>query len=108
MSAFFLFFLHCSRLRARTRWWRLWRSLDYAPVGAPLEINYYAVTLHSGDMLLMCSDGLHGVVEHAHIEAILRDGEPGQPLQQKCQELIEAARAAGGPDNITAALLRAE
>jgi protein phosphatase len=77
-------------------------------VGATLEINYYAVTLRSGDMLLMCSDGLHGVVAQDRIEAILRDGEPGQSLELKCHELIEAARAAGGPDNITAALLRAE
>jgi protein phosphatase len=77
-------------------------------VGAALEINYYAVTLRSGDMLLMCSDGLHGVVAQDRIEAILRDGEPGQSLELKCHELIEAARAAGGPDNITAALLRAE
>jgi serine/threonine protein phosphatase PrpC len=66
------------------------------------------VTLHAGDMVLMCSDGLHGVVEQDRIEAILRDGEPGQSLELKCHELIEAARAAGGPDNITAALLRAE
>lgn len=76
-------------------------------VGAPLEIHYYAVTLRTGDMLLMCSDGLHGVVEQDRIEAILRNGEPGQPLELKCHHLIEAARAAGGPDNITAALLRA-
>jgi serine/threonine protein phosphatase PrpC len=75
-------------------------------VAAPLEINYYALKPHSGDMLLMCSDGLHGVVEQKRIESILRDGEPGQPLELKCRELIEAARAAGGPDNITAALLR--
>ena len=32
-------------------------------------------------MLLMCSDGLHGVVEEERIEAILRDGEPDQPLE---------------------------
>jgi protein phosphatase len=76
-------------------------------VGTPLEINYYAVKLGSGDMLLLCSDGLHGVVESARMEAILRDGEPGQPLERKCRGLIDAARAAGGPDNITAALLRA-
>jgi serine/threonine protein phosphatase PrpC len=33
-------------------------------------------------MLLMCSDGLHGVVEQDRIEAILRDGEPDQPLER--------------------------
>ena len=74
--------------------------------GAPLEINYYAIRLQSGDVLLMCSDGLHGVVDQSRIESILRTA-PEEPLDQKCTRLIEAARSAGGPDNITAVLLRA-
>jgi len=76
--------------------------------GVALEINYYHdIRLEPGDMLLMCSDGLHGVVEEQRIVAILRDGAPGQSLEEKCRELIAAARDAGGPDNITAVLLRA-
>jgi protein phosphatase len=76
--------------------------------GVALEINYYHdIRLESGDLLLMCSDGLHGVVAEERIVGILRDGAPNQPLQEKCRELIEAARGAGGPDNITAVLLRA-
>jgi serine/threonine protein phosphatase PrpC len=74
--------------------------------GSALEINYYHdIRLQPGDMLLMCSDGLHGVVEEGRIEAILR--QPDQPLDAKCRGLIEAARVAGGPDNITAVLVRA-
>jgi protein phosphatase len=76
--------------------------------GVALEINYYHdIRLQPGDLLLMCSDGLHGVVEEQRIVAILRGGAPNQPLEEKCRELIEAARGAGGPDNITAVLLRA-
>jgi serine/threonine protein phosphatase PrpC len=76
--------------------------------GAALEINYYhGIHLAHGDIMLMCSDGLHGVVEEQRIVAILRGSAPDQPLEEKCRELIEAARAAGGPDNITAVLLRA-
>jgi protein phosphatase len=76
--------------------------------GVALEINYYHdIRLQPGDMLLMCSDGLHGVVEEQRIVAILRDGAPDQSLEEKCRKLIEAARGAGGPDNITAVLLRA-
>jgi len=76
--------------------------------GAALEINYYHdIRLQPGDMVLMCSDGLHGVVEEQRIAAILRNGAPNQPLIEKCRGLIEAARSAGGPDNITAVLLRA-
>lgn len=75
--------------------------------GAPLEIKYYAIRLQPHDMLLMCSDGLHGVVDQSSIEAILRNGEPDEPLDAKVRGLIGAARSAGGPDNITAVLLRA-
>ncbi len=76
--------------------------------GVALEINYYHdIRLQPGDIVLMCSDGLHGVVEEQRIVSILRDGAPGQSLEEKCRGLIEAARAAGGPDNITAVLLRA-
>jgi PPM family protein phosphatase len=76
--------------------------------GIALEINYYHdIHLRPGDMLLLCSDGLHGVVEEQRIVAILRGGSPDQPLEEKCRELITAAREAGGPDNITAVLMRA-
>jgi PPM family protein phosphatase len=76
--------------------------------GIALEINYYHdIRLAPGEMLLLCSDGLHGVVEEQRIVSILRGGAPDQPLEEKCRELIAAAREAGGPDNITAVLLRA-
>lgn len=75
--------------------------------GAPLEINYYAIRMQPGDMLLMCSDGLHGVVGQEEIEATLRDAPPERPMEPKCRKLIDKALAAGGPDNITIVLLRA-
>jgi serine/threonine protein phosphatase PrpC len=76
--------------------------------GAPLAINYYLVRLNPAALLLICSDGLHGVVDPKRIEEILRERSNGNDsLEQKCRRLIEAARNAGGPDNITAVLLRA-
>jgi protein phosphatase len=73
---------------------------------APLTVHYYAVPLAPGAMLLMCSDGLHGVVEESRMEEILRQGRDGTPLMESCQHLIEAAKEAGGPDNVTTVLLR--
>jgi protein phosphatase len=72
---------------------------------APLTINSYAVAPPPGSLVLICSDGLHGVVEEGEIEGILRAGA-GTPLAESCAKLIEAARGAGGPDNITVLLLR--
>jgi len=73
---------------------------------SPLTVNYYAVPLKAGAMVLMCSDGLHGVVEGSEIESILRTGQNGTPLNESCRRLIEAAKQAGGPDNVTTVLVR--
>ncbi len=75
----------------------------------PLTVNYYSVGLNPGALVLLCSDGLHGVVEAPEMEHILRDGAPsgdGISLEEKCLRLIEAAKGAGGPDNITVVLVR--
>jgi PPM family protein phosphatase len=74
--------------------------------GGPLAINYYAVRLAPAAMVLLCSDGLHGVLDGRQIQRILEQGGANQPLDQMCRQLIEAAMAAGGPDNITTILLR--
>jgi serine/threonine protein phosphatase PrpC len=76
--------------------------------GSALTVRYYRVQLKPSAMLLMCSDGLHGVVEAPELERILRNGSGEDTLENKCQSLIEAAKSAGGPDNITAVLLRAQ
>jgi serine/threonine protein phosphatase PrpC len=73
---------------------------------APLAVNYYSVPLKGRALMLICSDGLHGVVDGAELERILRVGQNGVSLEDSCKRLIQAAREAGGPDNITAVLVR--
>jgi protein phosphatase len=72
----------------------------------PLTVNCYTVALEAGTLVLMCSDGLHGVVEASELERILEGGRNGAELEAICTELIEAAKAAGGPDNVTVILMR--
>jgi protein phosphatase len=72
---------------------------------APLTVNYYSVPLQQHSLVLICSDGLHGVLEEPELAQILRAGRGGS-LEQTCHQLIEAAKQAGGPDNITAVLMR--
>jgi protein phosphatase len=71
-------------------------------VSQTLRIHSYAVPLEPGAQFLLCSDGLHGVVEPETIREIL---SANGPLESKCNALIDAAKRAGGPDNITAVLL---
>jgi len=73
---------------------------------SPLTVNYYSVGLRDGAMVLICSDGLHGVLESPQMETILRHGQNGVSLEESCQRLVEAAKQAGGPDNVTCVLVR--
>ncbi|MFZ0661972.1 MAG: Stp1/IreP family PP2C-type Ser/Thr phosphatase [Acidobacteriaceae bacterium] len=66
------------------------------------EIN--ELPLQPGDVLLLCCDGLIREVPDPRIEAILLTSAT---LQQKCQQLIDAANEAGSHDNVTVALVRA-
>ena len=74
-------------------------------VSPDLRVHSYALTPDRGTLVLLCSDGLHGVVDANEIEqALAGNGN----LESKCKRLIRAARDAGGPDNITAVLLEAK
>lgn len=83
------------------------RNVLTMAIGAalPLTVKCYSVPLAPGALLMMSSDGLHGVVSAAEIERILRAAD-GAPLDGCCRNLVEAARRAGGPDNITAVVVR--
>ena len=73
---------------------------------APLTINHYRVPLSAGSLVLICSDGLHGVLGASEMERILKGGRNGDSLEESCHHLIDAAKNAGGPDNVTAVLMR--
>ena len=74
-------------------------------VSPELRVHSYTVRPRPGDLILMSSDGLHGVIE----QGVIADRLSGNgSLQAKCERLIEAAKQAGGPDNITVVLLRAK
>ncbi len=69
----------------------------------PVDVEIAAhIQLADGDQLLLCSDGLHGVVGDAAIAAILSGRHPADSVTR----LIAAANDNGGPDNIGVAVLR--
>lgn len=74
-------------------------------VSQELRLHSYSVQPRAGETVLMCTDGLHGVLEQDVIAyALAGNGS----LEAKCRALIDAAKEAGGPDNITVVLLRAQ
>ena len=73
-------------------------------VSESLRVHTYTVPLVPGKLVLLCSDGLHGVIREE--ELVLSLSTPGT-LETTCQHLIETARSRGGPDNVTVVLLRA-
>ena len=60
--------------------------------------------LHSGDLFLLCSDGLSEMLGSADLQAI---AATRAPLQDKAQCLVNAANLNGGRDNITVLLVQA-
>ncbi len=76
------------------------RSLLLQALGTTpgLSVPASRCDLRPGDVLLLCSDGLSGVLDDRVItEVLLRAPD----LREACEQLIEAANAAGGPDNVT-------
>jgi protein phosphatase len=58
--------------------------------------------LKTGDQLLLCTDGLTGMLNDEQIQSILNESAP---LESRCQRLVDAANQAGGKDNVTTLLL---
>jgi protein phosphatase len=69
-----------------------------------VEVDEDSIALVDGDRLLLCSDGLTGMVTEDQIQAILENSD--QP-QQAADRLVKAANRAGGIDNITVVVLDA-
>jgi protein phosphatase len=63
-----------------------------------LRVELHCLDLHPGDVLLLCSDGLTGMVPDDRIAAILRE-EPDP--RRACERLVADANRHGGKDNIT-------
>jgi PPM family protein phosphatase len=74
-------------------------------IGPTVDVDVRIEPVEVGDLFLLCSDGLHGLVSDEEMCAIL---EEYPVLTEACARLVEMANAAGGKDNITAVVLRIE
>jgi serine/threonine protein phosphatase PrpC len=70
-----------------------------------LPVDLMEEKLQPGDALLLCSDGLTGMLSDEAIAAIL--GDLSLAPEEVCRRLVEGANENGGEDNITVVLVRA-
>ena len=82
------------------------RHILTAALGAGREVAVdsaeQALDLLEGDDLLLCTDGLWGVVTEDELETTVSEHTPAE----SCTALVKLARQRGGPDNITLQVLR--
>ena len=81
------------------------RNVLYHALGqaVPLEPEIISMPCPRSGYLLLCSDGLWGVISENMISEIIRNNSF---LSDACQEMVDAANAAGGPDNISVILIK--
>ena len=71
--------------------------------GEVLEADIFTIPFPRPGYLILCSDGLWGVVNDQEISRTIVEAPT---LHRACQNLVEAANLAGGPDNITLILVQ--
>jgi PPM family protein phosphatase len=79
------------------------RNIIYRALGqAEVEIDLFTEPVVEGDIIVLCTDGLSGVVPEEDVQAIVEQYPPNECVHR----LIARANDAGGPDNVTAIVVR--
>ena len=78
----------------------LYRALGQ---GDMLEPDIFTIPFPTSGLLMLCSDGLWGVLSE---QELMRSVREAPNLQRACQNLVSAANTAGGPDNISVVLVQ--
>ena len=83
------------------------RNVITRALGGALQVTPDASEIEArpGDVVLLCSDGLTGMVPESEILKIVTANNGD--LEKACRDLIDAANERGGLDNVTAVLLKA-
>ncbi len=82
------------------------RNVITKAIGAKdaIELDVVEKKLESGDVVLICSDGLHAMLSDAKIREAMTPFPAS--LEEAAGKLIDAANEAGGKDNVSVVLLR--
>jgi len=72
-------------------------------MNSPALPDAFIQELKTGDIILLCSDGLHGMVDDEHLTRLLRGSKNPDLVVNR---LIDEANGAGGKDNISAVYIK--
>ncbi|HEX7736723.1 MAG TPA: Stp1/IreP family PP2C-type Ser/Thr phosphatase [Ktedonobacteraceae bacterium] len=79
------------------------RNVIYRSLGQPeVEVDLFTEPVQEGDTVILCTDGLCGVIEDEDLRSIVEQYGPEESVHQ----LIARANEEGGPDNVTAIVVR--
>ena len=70
---------------------------------ASVQVDSFTLPAQAGDVILLCTDGLTGMIDEGRVAALL---DSGKECEQIARDLIRAALAGGGEDNVTAIVFR--
>jgi protein phosphatase len=86
----------------------VYQSVITRAIGADQDVtpDLFDATLHPGDSLLLCSDGLTRHVSSDELATLIAE-TAHLPVELACDRMIQLAKSRGGSDNITCLLLRA-
>jgi protein phosphatase len=62
-----------------------------------VSIDTLSLDVQAGDILVQCSDGVHGLISDSEMAEIIRRRRP----EEACRAVVERARTAGGDDNLS-------
>lgn len=79
------------------------RLTAFVGMKPPAEPEAFIAEVHPGDRILLCSDGLYGMVEERELAQLMRGSRSPERV---CVRLIERANENGGRDNISAAYIQ--
>jgi PPM family protein phosphatase len=68
-----------------------------------VEVALRSFSVRPGDVILLCSDGLHSQMSSSEIYSVVTESSSPEAA---CLDLVELANKRGGPDNITAVLVQ--
>ncbi len=80
------------------------RNIITRCLGTKSDVEVYVTSeaVQNGDVLILCTDGLWSLVEEDELRSIVEQYDP----EESAKRLVERANENGGPDNITAVVVR--